>query len=219
VGEVLEEERAVAVREIAAGESRGGEVPAVELHGSAVHGAGGEQHALVRPVHAAGAGDVALVEHGEAFGDPRRLVLVGKEERRAAEHILREAPPAARAIQVEHVRELVRDDQLEPIIVVAERHDIEAGARIHEDAVGGVRRGGPIGEIDVVGDDEVDGAARRVQSLGERRVGLLGVHGGAARRLFFGRCEVDGEVGGAERAPVGVGHDLRARAGRRHRGA
>src|SRR6185437_910948 len=41
VRQVLEEERAVSVREVAAGEARGGEIPAIVEHGAAVHRAGG----------------------------------------------------------------------------------------------------------------------------------------------------------------------------------
>ena len=137
-------------------------------------------HAMLGSLDAARAGELRLLVDRESFGEPRRRIRVGKERRGAAEDVLAERPDAARAIEMEDVRELVRDDELRPVVRVAERRLRDGRIGVDDDAVRGERRGGAVGEIDVVGEDEVDHAARRMHLARQLGVRALGVGGDAA---------------------------------------
>ena len=160
---------------------------------------------------AAGAGDLRLLVDGESFGEPRRRIEIRKQRRRAAEDVLPERPDAARAIEMEDVRQLVGDDHLPPVVGVAQRRFGDRRIGEDDDAVRRKGRRGAVRGVDVVGDDDVDLAARRMELLRELRVRALGVGGDAAREAFGVRIEVDVEVRRRDRAPVdATGFDLRA---------
>ena len=103
------------------------------------------------------------------------------------------------------MRELVRDHEIGGVVGEAQRALEHRRVGVHHDAVRGVRRRIAVGEIDVVADGQVDLAPRRMQMLRELRVRRLRVNRGATPDFFERRREVDVEVLGLERAPVGVG--------------
>ena len=171
----------------------------------------GDDHRLVRPLHASEAGEITLVVDREPFCHPPGQIQIGKERGRAAEDVLREPPPSARAIEMEDVRELVRDDEREPVIVEAERQVVERRMRVHDHAIRGKGRRRSVREVDVVRDHEIDRPARLDELRREPRVRTLRAHRRASRRRLERWREVHVKVLRVDRAPVRVRHHLRAR--------
>ena len=210
--EIVHEQRAIAVRNVAVRIARRRQAPFVNAEQPVLARGGGDDHLLVRAVHASVAREVALEVHREPLRHPAGLVQVREERGRASEHVLRDAPPPARAIQMKDVRELVRDHERKPVIVVAKAQIIEWRMRVHDDAVRRERRRRSVREVDVVGNDEIDRPARLVQLRREFIVRPLGAHRRAARRRLELRCEVDVKVARVDRAPVRVRRHLRVAA-------
>jgi len=65
---------------------------------------------MLRALQAADSGEAGLVVDGQAFVNPAGLVEIREKQCVATEDRLPERPDAARAIEVEDVRELVGDD-------------------------------------------------------------------------------------------------------------
>jgi hypothetical protein len=120
VREPVYEQRAVAVRCFALREARRAETQLVEPEEMPLDGAGARVHAVQRVVEATAAREARFLMDGEPLGEPRRAVRVGKEVRPATEHSLHDAPDTARPIEMEDVRQLVRDDELQPVLVEPE---------------------------------------------------------------------------------------------------
>ena len=159
--EPVDEQRAVAVRRLALGEARGAETQLVQSEQVAFRRAGARVHAVQRVVEATARREARLLVHGEPLGEPRRAVRVGKEVRRAPEHALRDAPDAARPIELEDVRQLVRDDELQPVLVEAEPGVLDRRHGEDDDPVRRRDDGVAVGVVRVVGDEQVDASTRR----------------------------------------------------------
>jgi hypothetical protein len=103
----------------------------------------------------------------------------------------------------------VRHDEVDPVVEELQRRRIDGRTGVDDDAVGGERSRVAVGDVDVVGDDEVDGGSWLVELFREAGVGALGRTGGAAGDLFEARAEVGVEMLRMERLPVEVGGNLR----------
>ena len=108
------------------------------------------------------------------------------------------------------VRQLVDDQQLQVVVEIGEVDRV--GGRTDEchDPVRRPHRGGGVGHVGMVGDDDVDRSAWRVQEL-RVQVGarLLRQRGGAPPEHFKMRGKGDAEMRRLDRAPVFVGRWLR----------
>src|SRR5438128_683464 len=102
---------------------------------------GARDHAMLRAFDASGAGELRLFVDGKAFDEPRRRVEIRKERVGASEDVLANRPQPARAVEMEDVRELVGDDELAPVVRVAERRFADRWVREDGDAIRRVRRG------------------------------------------------------------------------------
>ena len=71
---------------------------------------------MLRALDPTGPGEIRFLVDRESFGEPGRIVEIREQQLRAAEYVLTERPDAARAVEVKDVRQLVRDDQLRPVI-------------------------------------------------------------------------------------------------------
>jgi hypothetical protein len=112
------------------------------------------------------------------------------------------------SFEMKDVGQLVRDDELAPVIRVAKRRFGHRRVRVDDDAVRGVRRGRAVRFVDVVGEDDVDGAARRMELLRQLAVRALGVGRNAAREWFGALGERDAKVRRLEGDPVVARVDL-----------
>jgi hypothetical protein len=54
--------------------------------------------------------------YGESLGEPAGRVTIWKQPGMPTEHVLAESPDTARAIEMEYMCELVRYDELQPVI-------------------------------------------------------------------------------------------------------
>ena len=105
--------------------------------------------------------------------------------------------------------ELVRDDQFQPVVVVRDAAAVHRGPREDGDPVVGARSGEAVGDVGVVGQQELDAAAGGVdEALLEEAPGAFrgggGVPGDRGHPLRVG----DGEVLGVELPPRLVGRGL-----------
>ncbi len=99
------------------------------------------------------------------------------------------------------MRELVRDDEAQPVVVMLQR-GIGGGRRQqHDDAFGREHGGETVRRVDVIGQGEVDGAARHVQLPPQQAIGPLGFARGVPRHGAEGRPEVHAEVERVHGAP------------------
>ena len=96
---------------------------------------GARDHAMLGPFDASRAGELGFLVDRESFGQPRRRIRVWEKQRRAAEDLLAERPNAARAVEMKDVRQLVRDDELCPVIRVAKRGLRHRRIGVDDDAV------------------------------------------------------------------------------------
>ena len=71
----------------------------------------------------------------------------------ATEHPPQHAPAATGFIEMEHVRELVCDEQLDRIVGI-EQLTLDRRVREGNDSVGGIRRRRPVEDISLVHDDQ-----------------------------------------------------------------
>src|SRR5579884_1422176 len=184
LGEIVDEERAVGVRRLAEGILPLGEARVAEAGKAVIDRGGARDHAMLGSLDASGAGQPRLLVDGESFGEPRRRVEIRKERGGAAEDMLADEPQAAGAIEMEDVGELVGDDELSPVVGVAQRRLVDGRIGVDDDAIRRIRRGVAVREIDIVGEDDVDHAARGMQLLRQLGVRTLGVAGDAAGEWF-----------------------------------
>src|SRR5256886_856347 len=138
----------------------------------------------------------------QAFDDPARLQRVREEPRRAPDHPLQHPPHAAYPVQVEDVRQLVHRDQAEPAVEPLEPGVADRGRQQEIDPARGEHGRGPVGDIDIVAQHEIDHAARRPELSREQTIGPLRF----ARFLLGDRAvrgaEVDPEMLRMEGAPA-----------------
>ncbi len=207
--EIIHEQRTAAVRDVAVRIARRRETPLVDAEHAARAPGGGDDHLLVRAFDATEAREIALEVDRESLGRPSGQVLIREERGRPAENVLRHTPPSACAIQMEDVRELVRDDEREPVIVVAEREIIQRRMRVDDHAIRWEWRRRSIREVDVVCHHQIDRASRLHEPLGQLRVRALRAHRRAARRGLERWREVDVKMLRVDRAPVRVRDHLR----------
>ena len=122
--------------------------------------------------------------------------------------------PAQRpaVVEMEDVRQLVRDQLLEPVVEVGQREMIGGRPGEKDDAVGGPDRGEAVRCVVVVRQDDVDAPGwPRAELCRELPVGLLGqVSHPPAQRLKVLR-KGDAKVLGLDRTPRFVGRHLSSR--------
>ncbi len=200
--EIVDEERSVCVRGLAEREMPLAEAPRADVRERAVDRRRARDHPVLGSEDAARAGEVRLLVDGHSLEQPRRRVQIRKRRRRATEDVLAERPDAAHAIEVEDVRQLVRDHQLRPIVRVAERRLRDRRIGVDDDAIRRKRRGVSVGEVGVVGEDDVDHPTRRMELVRQLVVRPLGVSGESTRDRLEGRIEVDSKMLGGEGGPV-----------------
>ncbi len=164
---------------------------------------------------AAGAGELRLVVHRDAFRHPARRVGVRKEERVAAEHELPGAPQATRAVEMEDVRQLVRDHQIHPVVDELQRVRVDGRTRVDHDPVRRKERRVAVRRVVVVPDHDVHDAARWMEFLRQGLVRPLGRACGPTRRGFEAVRVGHAEVRRRDGLPVQVGGELRIRSVRR----
>ena len=151
----------------------------------------------VQPSHR---GQPALFERCQAFDLPCRQQEIRKRERRPAKHRTHPARPAARSIEVDDVGVLVREDQLEPVVRVADQFRAGRGGGADGDGVIRNRRRPAVGELRLVDQDDVRfrlhrHAERRLQP--EPRLLRNSRHPGG--EAFLSAMKVDDEVLGRDR--------------------
>ena len=165
------------------------------------HGVGGDYLTMKAAFRPATGRKARFVVGRQALGDPGRLVLVGKESRRSAEHRLQRLPQAPRTIEMKDVRQLVHDHEPFPAVVRLQRG---IGHRRHEqnrDAAGRKDVREAVRRIDVVRQRDVDDAARRMQLAREQRVRSLGLVRREDCARAIARAKVNAEMLSVERAP------------------
>ncbi len=203
--EVIHEERAVRVRGFAEWVASLPQAPRADARKSSVDCRRARDHAMLGPLDAPGAGEIRLLVDRHSLEEPRRRVEIREGRRRAAEDVLAQRPDAAHAIELEDVRQLVRDHHLCPIVRVAKRALVHRRIGVDDDAVRRERARGSVREVDVVAERDVDHAARRVHLARELVVRPLRVGGETARQRLERRVEIDAEVARREGAPGEVG--------------
>ena len=122
-----------------------------------------------------------LVVDGQALGQPGGRVEVRKEQRIATEDVLRDAPPAAGAIEVEDVGQLVLDDERVPVAVESQRLDVDRWVGVEQDPIRRERGGWSqfVKSTLSVRTTSI-GPRGGCQPAREGRIGALGVDRGAA---------------------------------------
>ena len=98
--------------------------------------------------------------------------------------------------------EFVDDDHMQPVVIVGERLPIDRGPGVHHDLEPGRHPREAVGDVDVVGEDQLDrdlgrGDERRLQA----GPGLLGQQGGAASQRLETLGERQAEVRGGQGEP------------------
>ena len=223
VEQVLEEQRPVHVAAAASrplGRIAPGRAQRLE---APLEGRRPQHHLVVGAMHAAARGQGRLVPGREPLDHPPRHVRAGEGEdgpgpRHAAEEGAEDPAEPPGVVEVEDVRELVDDELLQPVVEVAQREVVGRGARVEHDAVRGRYAGRAVRDVDVVGQDDVDGSARtRAEPRRQGLVRPLGHESGPCRQVpeVFG--ERDAEVLGLEGPPRLVRRHLGRRRSRRAR--
>ena len=92
----------------------------------------------------------------------------------------RHAPPPGGAIEMEDVRELVRHDEIDPVVEKTQRRRVDRRTRIDDDAVRRKDRRVAVRNVEIVGDREFDRPAWNMELLRQAAVRALGAP--AARR-------------------------------------
>ena len=181
--------------------------------------------------------DRALLVGREPLDLPLRQEDVGEGVRRASEDISSDPRPAFGAIEVDDVRELVREEQAQPVVrlrVRSRRRD-----RVEDHGVVRHRRRVAVEQLGLIGEHDLRPArGGHAQPPLERAPGVLGDDGQALREPVLALVEVDDEMlgrkgaeaergieerGAARGAPAGEQEDdgcgQRACAAPHHRGA
>ena len=117
------------------------------------------------------------------------------------ENISAESPDTIGTIEMKNVGELVRDDQLAPVIVVAKLRRIDR--RVSEDhyAICRERRGVAVHIVVVVGNHQIDFASGRSKLSAQLREGQLGVYRPASRLRLERPGEMHAKVRRLDRVP------------------
>ena len=165
---------------------------------------GAGNHAALGVLQSPAVGESRFVVDGESLGEPGRTVGIGEQRGRSAKDVLREAPCAPHTVEVEDVGELVRDDDAKPVFIEAEGAGVNGRRGEDDDAVGGNGGGVAVGVVGVVGDYEVDGAARWCEFAGQQLVSMFGCGAGDAAFALEAVGHGDAEVPRVERAVVVV---------------
>jgi hypothetical protein len=109
---------------------------------------------------------------------------------------------------MEDVRQLVRYDEAQPVVVVLQGGVAGGWWEEDVDAVGGKHEGGAVRRVEVIHQRQVHGLARRVELGAEQPVRALRLARREARYVAVRRAEMDTEVRGVERAPAAGRIDL-----------
>ena len=197
-------ERAVEVDAVPTREPWRADGERVERRQPATERCGAGEHRELGAGKPTTATELGLVVHGQPLEDPRRRIRVGEEQCGAPEDALCATPDPSRAVEVEDVRQLVRHEDQVPVLVIAECRRVDRRPRVDHDPVAGIRRRVPVGEVDVVGEHQIHGAARRHELRAQPRVGELGVPGRPPCEFLELSREVHTEMRRGERAPLEV---------------
>ena len=218
VEQVLEEQRPVHVASAAAGPL--GRVAAGRAEGleAPLERGRPQHHLVIGAVHPAARGQRRLVPGREPLDHPPRDVRAreGQEGRQPSEQGAEEPAEPPGVVEVEDVGELVDDELLQPVVEVAQREVVGRGPRVEHDAVRRRVAGVAVRDVDVVGQDDVDGASRtRAEPRRQGLVRLLGHDAGPCRQVPEVLGERDAEVLGLEGPPRLVRRHLGRRRARR----
>ena len=190
---MVEEERPVRVLPRAAGPlgRATGRLP--DAFEASLERRGAQDHLIEGPFHAARLGEVGLVPSCDALREPAGRAGLGKERPRArhsSKQSTRDlADEVIRPVQVHDVRELVRDDQFHPVVVISQGGVADGRTSVDRDAIRWIQLGEAIGDVDVVGHQKVDHPGGCLDELsGELVVGVLrNASGSAPQRLQLSR--------------------------------
>jgi len=161
--EIVDEHPAVRVHSLAAGKARRAAADVAEPWQRTVERGGPRDGAEVCAAQPSAVRELRLVVHGQPLGEPRGGEEGGKEQRHAPEHLPPGGPDPTRAVEVKDVRELVRHDQLHPVLGQPQPLSLDGRSGEDGDTVRRKRGREAVGKVDVVGDDELDGRAGRMQ--------------------------------------------------------
>ena len=207
----LEELAAEGVRPVAVRPPRARPDRRVDRHRSQLGVLRAHDRAVERPVGAAPPRDARLVVDRETLDQPVGRVEVGEESRHPSEHAARQPPPAAREIELEDVRELVREPHVQPGVVVPQLDVARRRRREDERRGDRVLGGEAVGVVGVVADDHLDATPRGREPRGEGRVRRLCVGGRLDAERFGLGADVHAEVHGLQREPPACRVHLRQR--------
>ena len=130
------------------------------------------------------AGHRAFFIRREAFDVPDRQKEVGKRERHSAEHCAHDARPALGSIQMHDVRELVGEDDPQPIVGMPDEVRSRRPCGCDDDRVAGERHGVAIRKLGLIDQDDVR-ERRRLRA--ERPLQCV-------PRFLGNRCETRGQT-------------------------
>ncbi len=216
--EVVDEERAVHVARGPSGP--GGRRPARPVDGKelVLQDGGAQRHVVDGAAHPSRRRQPGLHVRRQPLRDPPRHGRRGEEQRRAPQHPPQRAPDPPRVVQVEGVRQLVGDDQLQPVVVERQGGLVHRRVRVDHHPVGGKGRGVAVGVVHVVADHQVHPAGGRPHQRGrELRVRRLRPVPRPPRERVQPLGVVHAEVGRVEGPPARVRRQLRPERRRRER--
>ena len=163
IGQVLMEAQAVGVRRVTFGPVGQASVDPVDRLEHVLACCFTQNCAKIAGVQPPLAGERAFFIRREAFDLPDRQIQVRKTDRHAAEEPPDRSRPALRSIEVNDVRELVCEDQAQPIVDLAnELVSCRPGGR-HDDGVVRHRRRGAVGQFRLIDEHDV-GPRRRLHA-------------------------------------------------------
>jgi hypothetical protein len=120
-----------------------------------------------------------------------------------AENLVQERRQARDVVDVQHVRELVGDELVQPVVVVAERRHIVGGGREQLDRVVGHCARRAVGELRVIGEDHLDDFSRGIVEVRRKdRVSALADSRHALPQWLEAAVEVDAKVRSLDRVPL-----------------
>ena len=120
------------------------------------------------------------------------------------------APYAFRAIEMKNVSELVSDYESKPVVIIAKLRRINGRVREDDNAIAWKWRRISIDVIDIVGNNEIDLPAGRLELTAELGKRALGIDSSTLPQRLQPARKVNVEVGRLYCEPVIVGRQLRA---------
>ena len=186
---------AVRIRRRAAGPVGEAAVHAIERLEPMARRGFGDHRREIAGMEASVAGHDAFFVGRETFDLPRRQEHVRKSQGHAPEDAADQARPPFGSIEVDNVRELVRERDAQPVVDVADEFRSRRPHGVQDDRVVGQGRRVAVGELGLIGEHDVR-PARRVDAEGlpQRAPCLLGNRTEAARQLLLALVVINDEV-------------------------